>query len=73
MKKNTLKKLMALGCAAALVLSMTACSGGADTAEDTSSETTEETADAAGTTEAVRTRQRQRRRPRLRQSTISPL
>ena len=52
MKKNTLKKLMALGCAAALVLSMTACSGGADTAEDTSSETTEETADAAGTTEA---------------------
>ena len=53
MKKNTLKKLMALGCAAALVLSMTACSGGADTAEDTSSETTEETADAAGTTEEV--------------------
>ena len=49
MKKNTLKKLMALGCAAALVLSMTACSGGADTAEDTSSETTEETADAAET------------------------
>lgn len=53
MKKNTLKKLMALGCAAALVLSMTACSGGADTAEDTSSETTEETAD--GTTEAAET------------------
>ena len=53
MKKNTLKKLMALGCAAALVLSVTACSGGADTAEDTSSETTEETADAAGTTEEV--------------------
>ena len=52
MKKNTLKKLMALGCAAALVLSMTACSGGAETAEDTSSETAEETADAAGTTEA---------------------
>ena len=49
MKKNTLKKLMALGCAAALVLSMTACSGGADTAEDTSSETTEETADTAET------------------------
>ena len=43
---------MALGCAAALVLSMTACSGGAETAEDTSSETAEETADAAGTTEA---------------------
>lgn len=53
MKKNTLKKLMTLGCAAALVLSMTACSGGADTAEDTSSETTEETAD--GTTEAAET------------------
>ena len=53
MKKNTLKKLMALGCAAALVLSMTACSGGADTAEDTSSETTEETAD--DTTEAAET------------------
>ena len=53
MKKNTLKKLMALGCAAALVLSMTACSGGADTAEDTSSETTEEAADAAGTTDAA--------------------
>ena len=51
MKKNTLKKLMALGCAAALVLSMTACSGGAETAEDTSSET-EADADAAGTTEA---------------------
>ena len=55
MKKNTLKKLMALGCAAALVLSMTACSGGADTAEDTSSETTEEAADADGTTEAAET------------------
>ena len=55
MKKNTLKKLMALGCAAALVLSMTACSGGADTAEDTSSETTEEAADAAGTTDAAET------------------
>lgn len=53
MKKNTLKKLMALGCAAALVLSMTACSGGADTAEDTSSETTEETTD--GTTDAAET------------------
>ena len=53
MKKNTLKKLMALGCAAALVLSMTACSGGADTAEDTSSETTEETT--AGTTDAAET------------------
>ena len=53
MKKNTLKKLMALGCAAALVLSMTACSGGADTAEDTSSETTEESADV--TTEASET------------------
>ena len=55
MKKNTLKKLMALGCAAALVLSMAACSGGADTAEDTSSETTEEAADADGTTEAAET------------------
>ena len=53
MKKNTLKKLMALGCVAALVLSMTACSGGADTAEDTSSETTEETTD--GTTDAAET------------------
>ena len=53
MKKNTLKKLMALGCAAALVLSMTACSGGADTAEDTSSETTEATTD--GTTDAAET------------------
>ena len=46
MKKNTLKKLMALGCAAALVFSMTGCSGGTNSASDTSdtsSEAAEET------------------------------
>jgi putative ABC transport system substrate-binding protein len=49
MKKNTLKKLMALGCAAALSLSLIGCSGGSDSANDTSAETTEETTDTAGT------------------------
>ena len=49
MKKNTLKKLMALGCAAALSLSLIGCSGGTDSANDTSAETTEETTDTAGT------------------------
>ena len=42
MKKNTLKKLMALGCAAALMVSMTGCSGGNKTASDTSAETAQE-------------------------------
>lgn len=44
MKKRTLKKLMALGCAAALVFSMTGCSGGADTAEKAESGTAAEEA-----------------------------
>lgn len=52
MKKNTLKKLMALGCAAALVCSMIGCSGGADTTEKTEAETTQESADAAETESA---------------------
>ncbi len=52
MKKETLKKLLSLGCAAALTLSMTACSGGGSSSDSAANDaSTQETADATVSTE----------------------
>ena len=52
MKKETLKKLLALGCTAALTLSMIGCSGGGNTGDSSAGETTEESADTSDNTSA---------------------